>query len=373
MNKLLHLFLVAVMIIVLPGCMDRINLEDTTLALMTGVDLNEKNELLFYISSPVFSKEAKEKSEEFGVRADTIRESRLGYDRLVTALTVAGKIQVLVLGKRLLQHPDWFKLMDVVFRDARYSVNARIIVFDGPVHDLFHFKPKDKPRLSMHLTQLIDTANFRNLTVKTRAQELHRQMYEKGITPTLTEVKKEKAVMIMGTALLSKTGTYQTLIGVRENILMQMLIYEKRGEISLTTPVPLQDGDDQTEIVKDKVSYFVKGVSRKVKTEYKDGRFHFDVHLKLRIGISERVFPFNMEKDYRKMEKMIEEELRKEYTQLIKKSQSLNTDPFGFGLYARAYAYKEWKKVEDDWPKAFANASVQIIPDVSINGNGVVK
>lgn len=372
MKKLIHITLVIVLVTMLPGCMDRINLEDTTLALMTGIDLNEKNELLFYMTSPVFSREAKEKSEEFGVRADTLRESRLGYDRLVTALTVAGKIQVIVLGKRLVQHPDWFRLLDAVFRDARFTVNARIIVFDGPVHDLFHFNPKDKPRLALHLTKLIDTANYRNLTVKTRAQELHRQMFEKGMTPSVTEMKKEKAVMIMGTALLSKKGTYGELISERDTILMQMLLYEKRGEISLTVPVPLEEAT-QKKIVKDKISYIVKGVSRKVKTEYKDGHFHFDVQLKMRIAISERMFPFNMEKDYKKMEKMIEEELRKHFEKLIAKCQKKEVDPFGFGIYARAYAYKEWKKVEDDWPKAFANATVRIVPDVSIKGNGVIK
>lgn len=374
MNKLIHIILAIVLVTMLPGCMDRINLEDTTLALMTGIDLNEKNELLFYMTSPVFSREAKEKSEEFGVKADTMREARFGYDRLVTALTVAGKIQVLVLGKRLLQHPDWFRVIDVFFRDARFTVNARIVVFDGPVHDLFHFNPKDKPRLALHITKLIDTANYRNLTVRTRAQEFHRQMYEKGMTPSVTELKKEKnkAVMVMGTSLLSKQGAYRELINERDTILLQMLLYEKRGEISLTVHVPLGE-ESQKKILKDKISYFVKGVSRKVKTEYKNGSFQFDVQLKLRIAISERLFPFNMEKDYKKMEKMIEEELSKEYAQLIKKCQKENTDPFGFGLYARAYAYKEWKKVEDDWPKAFAKATVRIVPDVSIKGNGVIK
>ncbi|WP_353936516.1 Ger(x)C family spore germination C-terminal domain-containing protein [uncultured Brevibacillus sp.] len=85
------------------------------------------------------------------------------------------------------------------------------------------------------------------------------------------------------------------------------------------------------------------------------------------------MFPFNMTKDYKKLEKMIEEELRHDYEQLIAKCQKKELDPFGFGLYARAYAYKDWKKVEDDWPKAFAKATVRIVPDVSIKGNGVIK
>jgi Ger(x)C family germination protein len=359
------------MVAFLPGCMDRIYLEDATLSLMIGIDLNEKNELLFYLSSPVFSKEAKKKAEEFGVKADSLRQSRARLDEMVTALTVPGKVQVFVLGKRLLQHPDWFKLMDVVFRDAKFTVNARMVAFDGPVHELFHFNPKDKPRLALHLTKLIDTANQRNLSVKTRVQELHRQMFEKGMTATLTEMKKEKAVKIMGTALLDEKGRYATLLQQKENLFLQMLLHGKQGEISLTIPTPDQEGGKK--IVKKRVGFLVKSLSKKVKTDFVEGRFRFDVHLDMRVTIAERLFPFDMEKEYKKMEQMIEEELRKEFAKTILKCQQSKTDPFGFGLYARAYQYKEWKKVQDNWTEAFADATVSVDPEVSIKGNGITK
>jgi hypothetical protein len=239
-----------------------------------GMDLNEKNELLFYLSSPVFSKEAKEKVEEFGVKADSLRQSRARLDEVVTALTVPGKVQVFILGKRLLQHPEWFKLMDVVFRDARFTVNARMVAFDGPVHKLFDFHPKDKPRLALHLTKLIDTANRRNLTVKTRVQELHRQIFEKGMTVSITEMKIEKAVKVMGTALLDEKGTYATLLEQRNNLYLQMLLHGKQGEISMTIPIPEKESDKK--IVKKRVGFIVKGLSKKVKTDFTEGRFRFE-------------------------------------------------------------------------------------------------
>lgn len=372
MRAFAQVLLLSLLVTMLAGCRDQINLEDTTLSLMVGIDLNEKNELLFYISSPVFNREAKEKSEEYGIRSSTIRESRMGFDERVTGLTQAGKIQVLVFGKKLLAHPDWFRLLDVVFRDAKFSVNARVAMLDGPLHELFDYKPKDKPRLSIHVTTLIDTANKRNLTVKTRAQELHRQMYEKGMTPSLTELKKEKrAVKVIGTALLKENGTYAGSIEPRDTILLQTLLHEKQGELSVT--IPIKETDDQKQITKDRISFFIKGVKKKVKTTYQNGRFHFDVHFNFRVSISERMFPFDMEKDHKKMERMISDELQKDYMKLIKKCQETGADPFGFGLYARAYEYKEYKKVEDDWTKAFSNAKVEIKSDVSIKGNGVVK
>ncbi|UED76033.1 Ger(x)C family spore germination protein [Brevibacillus sp. DP1.3A] len=372
MRAFAQILLWSLLVIMLAGCKDQINLEDTTLSLMVGIDLNEKNELLYYISSPVFSREAKEKSEQYGIRSSTIREARMGFDERVTGLTQPGKIQVLVMGKKLLAHPDWFRLLDVVFRDAKFSVNARMAVHDGPVNELFDFKPKDKPRLSIHVTKLIDTANSRNLTVKTRAQELHRQMYEKGMTSTLTELKKEKkAVKVMGTALLKENGTYAGSIEPRDTILLQTLLHEKQGELSVT--IPIKEPNAHNQIVKDRISFFIKGVKKKVKTTYQNGRFHFDVHFNLRVSVSERMFPYDMKKDYKKMERMISDELQKDYMKLIKKCQEIGVDPFGFGLYARAYEYKEYKKVEDDWTKAFSNATVEVKPNVSIKGNGVIK
>lgn len=372
MKACLGILLVVMVITSLTGCMDRIDLEDATITLMAGIDLNEKNEILFYLSSPVFSEEAKKKSEEFGVKADTFREARVRLDEMVTGLTLPGKIQVYILGKRLLQHPDWFRILDVIYRDARSTVNSRMVVYDGDVHELFHFNPVDKPRLALHLTKLIDTAARRVVTVKTEAQELHRQILEKGTTPVLTEMTKDnRVVQVKGIALLSGKGTYAKLIEPPEATLLMLMVNGKQEDVSISLLLP--EYQERSKFIKSKVSMIVKDVSNKIETSYRDGRFHFTVRQKLKISIAERLFPFDMKKGYKQMEREIEKELRKSYAQLIQKCQKSSADPIGFGMHARAYEYEEWKKVRDNWTKEFSRASVQIIPEVSIKGNGIVK
>lgn len=372
MRKILRMGVALLMLVSLPGCTDRIDLEDATLALMIGLDLSEKNDLLFYVSSPVFSREAQAKSEEYGVRAHSLRESRQRFDELVSGVTLSGKVQLFVLGRRLLDTPDWFQLMDVVYRDARFSVNARMLVYDGPLEELFQMQSKTKPRVALHLMKLVDTANRRNITVKTTVQELHRQMYEKGITPTITKLDKATTtVQVEGTALLTETGAFATVISGRETSFLQMLLQGKRGEISISLPYP--DSTEKEKIVKKRVSFFVKGLSKKVKTSFVDGRFQFDVDLKLRTSISERLFPFDMDKDYKKMEAMLEKEFHREYQELFQKCQKLKIDPFGFGLLARAYQYEAWKKVQNEWPQAFSQAKISITPHVDIKGNGNIR
>jgi hypothetical protein len=57
------------------------------------------------------------------------------------------------------------------------------------------------------MKRLVDTANKRNITVETKLYELPRQMKDKGITPSITSLRKEEnEVKITGTALLQKSG-----------------------------------------------------------------------------------------------------------------------------------------------------------------------
>ncbi|KQL46199.1 spore gernimation protein [Brevibacillus choshinensis] len=371
MRRRLIIMLLTILIVFLSGCYDRMDLEDATLTLMIGLDVDDKDNLIVYMSSPVFSKEAKEKSEEFAVKTKTLRQSRSRFDSMVTALTVAGKVQVILLGKRLLQHPDWFSLLDVMFRDAKFTVNASVVAIDGKLSEVFTFHPKDKPRLSLHLTKLIDTAHERNITVKTSVQELHRQMYEKGMTPSLTLMKKEKQMEIKGTALLTEKGTYATMVRLKENVLLELVQRGVKGEMSLT--IPIREKEKKQGLVKPRLSFFVKKASTKIKPTYDGNRFHFDVKMKINVAISERLFSFDVKNEHKRLEKIISDEMKKEIESLLKKCQKHKVDPVGFGIYARAYQYEAYKQVENDWTKAFSQADIKVSVETIIKGNGIVK
>lgn len=172
------------------GCFDQTNIEDVSLTLVLGIDLDRNNNLLVYMSSPVFNKEAKVKEEVTGVKSATIRNSRDKFDATVMALTSGSKTQVILVGKRLLKQKNWMKYLDPFQRDPKNTVTTRVVAVDGPVSDVIFYNPKDKPRLPLYLTKLVDTASLRNITVKTNLQELHEQMADKGVTANITEMKK---------------------------------------------------------------------------------------------------------------------------------------------------------------------------------------
>ncbi|MEK3884474.1 Ger(x)C family spore germination C-terminal domain-containing protein [Paenibacillus sp. PL2-23] len=70
---------------------------------------------------------------------------------------------------------------------------------------------------------------------------------------------------------------------------------------------------------------------------------------------------------------MINEEMKNQLERVIQKAQKWRVDPFGFGLYARAYTYKEWKPVQDRWAEVFAEAAVEVSVETILQDSGIMR
>ncbi|PFA22281.1 spore gernimation protein [Bacillus cereus] len=355
-------------VFMMTGCFDQTNVEDVSLTLILGIDLDHNNNLLVYMSSPVFNKEAKVKEETAGVKSVTVRKSRDQFDSTVMALTSGSKTQVILIGKRLLKQKNWEKYLDPFYRDPKNTVTERVVAVDGPVSDVIFYTPKDKPRLPVYLTKLVDTASSRNITVKTTLQKLHEQIADKGITASITEMKKKNRIWVTGTALLDEKGRYKLTLKSDENRLLRILQQEAKGEFPFTIPIKLKS-DSQD---KDWISFSAQNIKVKTKVRY-DNHFIFNIDVKMRIAITERLFSFNTRKYAEKLQKAIETKLEADFKQLIKKIQTAKIDPIGLGVYARTYTYPEWKKVQNEWNKALAKGDVNVKVSVEIGGMGTIK
>ncbi len=350
------------------GCFDQTNVEDVSLSLIIGMDLDRNDNLLLYMSSPVFNKEARVKEENTGVKSFTVRNAREKFDATVMALTSGSKTQVFLVGKRLLKRKDWEDYLDPFYRDPKNTVTPRIVAVDGPVSDVIFYTPKDKPRLPLYLAKLIDTAYTRNITVKTTLQTLHEQTIDKGMTASITQMKKKNKVWVTGTALLDENGRYKLTLTPDENRLLRILQHENKGEFPFTIAIkPKSDKQD-----KDWISFSAQNMKVKTKVRY-DHHFIFHIDVKMQISITERLFPFNTRKDVAKLQKAIETKLEADFKQLIKKIQAAEIDPIGLGRYARTYTYPEWKKVQNEWNKALAKGDVNVNVSVKIAGMGTIK
>ncbi|MEH7237605.1 Ger(x)C family spore germination protein [Bacillus sp. JJ1562] len=372
MKRWFRNFLFISLLMMLTSCGYQVPLEDTTIVFILGIDLDDDNNLIFYESSPVFSKGAKAQTETYHTKADTLRDSRKYFDAVTSGEVSGAKIQLLLLGKRVVEHEDWFPLLDTMYRNSNFSLNTRVVIVDGQVSDIIDYKPKSNAQLVMYLKNVIDKNHRRTRTEKGTLQQLHSEFYERGVTPALSNVKKVKRVEVIGTALLNNRGKYVDTLNLPESTLFLFLKYNRKHPISYTT-ITIPTEKEGGIFHKNDLSFEVKSVKSKIKTSHEMDRFKFDVKISMSIVILESLLSVDMNSEEMKFKKTIEERLKTDYEKLFKKIQDHKIDPIGFGVYARAYQYNQYKKVEDNWGEALSEADINVSVEIDIKGMGTVN
>lgn len=359
-----------VLAVALTGCYDQTDIEDVSLTLVLGMDADENNRLLVYLSSPVFSKEAKVKEEHFGVKTKTIRASRDRFDAMVMGLTTGSKTNIFLIGKRLMEQPEWHHYLDPYLRDPKNKVTPYLIVVNGPVSEVIGYAPKDKPRLPLFLTKLMKTAIRRNVTVQSTIRDFHKQMVEEGITPSMAELQLKRKLELSGTALLDQQGRYKLTIDSQQTKLLRILQQKTNGEFTFTLSVPpsLREDDDGM----NKLSLSTQRINVKTKVRY-DKTFVFDFDITMGVAITERLFSFDIRKHSDVSEKELDKQFQTLFQRFIRRIQDAKIDPIGLGLYARAYTYSEWKNVQDHWGEALSEAKINVKVKTIIAGMGTIS
>lgn len=365
-----YIFLTLAVLLFVAGCGKAVYIENQQFVLTEGIDFDENNKLVVYTSTPVFNKEAADRYKITSTRVNTMRKSKNLIDSKTSGSLAYGKSQNFLIGKKLLQQKNAFPYMDVLFRDSRNEINANVIVIDGTVKDVMYTNMSDKGRIASVIKQLVESNYKSRITVQTSLQQFHQQIRDKGMTPSLTEMKTEKnELVISGTVLLHKDGTYAASLNHQESSLLVLLQLDTKNNIPLTFHFPPEMFHTDEEM--SYVSFNIKKAKLKVKTNFEDDHFTIDIDMNVQIDLTERMFTLDLEEKKKQLEQVIEKELKKECEALIKKAQKYQVDPFQFGVHVRAYQNKDWKKVEDNWGKALSEATVNVSPKVIIKSIGV--
>ncbi|NOU66562.1 Ger(x)C family spore germination protein [Paenibacillus sp. LMG 31461] len=365
--------LTLVVLMIVSGCGKAIYIENQQFVLTEAIDFDENNKLVVYTSTPVFNKEAKDRFKITFSRADTMRKSKGEIDSKTSGRLAYGKSQNVLIGKKLLQQRNALPYLDVLFRDSRNEINANVIVIDGTVKDVMYTNMSDKGRIASVIKDLVESTYKSRVSVQTSLQKFHLQVKDKGMTPVLTEMKPEKnELAITGTTLLHKDGTYAASLNHQETSLLILLQGDSKNSIPLTFHIPPDLFDTSKE--SSFVSFNIKKANPKIKAKFEeDDHLTIDIPMKVQIDLTERLFPLDVDEKKKELERAIEIELQKACETLIKKAQKYQLDPFQFGVHVRAFHYKDWKKIEDNWGKVLAEATVHISPKVIIKSIGVLE
>ncbi|PEJ56449.1 hypothetical protein CN692_17775 [Bacillus sp. AFS002410] len=364
---LLSIFL----IIGVSGCRGKINIEDVTLSMILGIDVNDQNKVEVYMASPVFSGQTEAKTEHFNVQTLSIKESRNYFDAKASGVTAGGKIQAILIGSKVLEHKNWFSILDMFFRDPKFRLNADIIFVDGPLSKVYDLKPKDKPELPIYIPQLLQTADFRNVAFRTTVRKLHQMYFEKGITPFAPELIVEgDHLVVNGTALLTKNNLYKRSLSLKETQLLKILKDHLEGQIVLALKLKKFKKDNDDIFTDEETSFYIKDVERKIDKKYSNGKYSFKVNLTLPIMITESPIELTNSTELI-LKKEIEKKLQKQLNNLVQSFQKDKVDPVGFGILAHSFQYSDWEKVENNWIDTYQKSNIKVKVKIIVIDKGI--
>lgn len=319
--------------------------------------------------APVFKEEAEKKTRTFTVEASTLREARKKLDSKTDGNVVFGKMQVVIVSKKVLQNHDIYEQLDTIYRDPKNTVTAYMAVYDGDISELANYNPPDIPRLATHVKRLISTTRENESTVATTLEIFRRLYRDKTLTPFMAEIAfKDGELKVMGIALLNKKGRYVLSLNKHESALLLVLRDDLRFPMPLTLSIQ-SDGEQEPK----NVSMEIMDLNRKGKTSYKKGTFTFDLHFKMNVNITENHLLINSYENKEKLEKLLQQKMKEELTTILNKMKENELTPLGLGLQARAQQYKEFKKVEDRWQEEFKRAETNIDVEVEIQNTGTLS
>ena len=74
------------------------------------------------------------------------------------------------------------------------------------------------------------------------------------------------------------------------------------------------------------------------------------------------------------MEKVLEEDVKKEIQSIIKKIQkTYKADVIGIGEHLSKFEPKKWREIKDDWDNIFPDINIDVSVDVKIRRIGLIK
>ncbi|MBV6708709.1 Ger(x)C family spore germination protein [Bacillus thuringiensis] len=358
------------------GCSQRIPLEKVSLILLIGLDRTSNGEMKVGTSIPLFHHKKQKDTVEHWVHASTIYEGFSKIDTKLTGYVTSSKAEVILIGKKFAQEENWIQALDSSYRDPYATINAKVVLVDGSAEDIFKIHRPDKPPLPSYISGVIESSIQNNQSVSSTIQQLMREQNEQGMTQAVPIIKKTKnEIDTVGIAFLNRKGKYLTHIPKKDVKFFNLINKQKSsGRMILHLELPPKKSNKKTN-----TSIFVQNATRKIDVNFKNGKFVFNLDINANVALVEKTNAnlikehYVNKKNINNLENAIEKEINKELQNMLDEIQQNKIDPIGLSLYARAFQYKEWKKVKGEWLQALAEAKINVKTHVKIKDTGTIR
>ncbi|MFY3792022.1 Ger(x)C family spore germination protein [Ureibacillus sp. MALMAid1270] len=351
-------------ILLLFGCADPKILERISLAILIGYDIEDSNKIRSTVALRSVNQDLQSVVSVASETDSTSKGTRIKISLDSTKKIGAGQLRVVLIGSKLAEK-GINETLHSLNMNSEVSSGLYIAVVDGETRPLLERKYETISDIGQHIYYLLDHNIDEQLTLSPTLHETVRDCYSPFTDMVLPLLEQDKDdVQIIGLALFNDDKMVGKLKG--DDSFYVVLIREKFDAGIIQTTIPGAPFKYISQDVPDDLHIALHSIfsNRKIQLVNEDTP-EFDLNIKVSARIFEIHSSITTEEQevVSKLEEEIEKEFSKEIMRIIKKTQELNSDIFGFGEVYKANVgtknidEKKWKEL---YPKMKVNVYVKI-------------
>jgi spore germination protein len=330
------------------GCSSEQNIiDDIDLVTAVGYDYIDEGHVRGTVSIPVFKPDKTVTSGTFSNVSTLIRENRAKLDSETNKPLLSGKLELVLYNEELARN-GIYEYLDYLNRDPSVGSHVYLAVVKGSTNDCLR-KRYETQDTGLYISGIIEKNIKRGTIPKTNLHQLLYKYYSKGTDFSLPIlVLKDDKVKINGMALFKKDKfvggiSYNQLFAFRTLVedykfgIYPLHIEKNTADLENINSKRHFSVDKSGPIPKVKIDIEIEGVIR----EYKGTKMNHRV--------------------VQRLERQFEDQLTKDFNNIISKAQSLQVDPFGIGnILNSRIRHFDFKRYRDYYPDMNIEAKVKV-------------
>lgn len=374
--KIKRLFMISICLLLITGCWDQNLMKDATLIQTITFDQTDEGEFLLGIAIPNIYRNSMDSgqeteainSENLSTVANTPREGRMKLNTEIPGNLDSSKNKLVLFGEQFAKG-DIYPSLDVIWRDPRSSLSAKLAVVKGKAFDTLSIQPRVESNISQNILYLIRSTETNTIIPEESIQTLASELLDPGediVLPLLKVGRNGTTIDVAGVALFDERKLSGTL-SQEESTLFLLLNNKQSKYARFTTYV---NGNKELNM-NNFISLNVDHIKRKLNVSVNDrGEVFVNLNLHLKVIVEE--YPIgNVPNKVDQLNNKLSNTFTNNAEEVIKKLQEANCDAFGIGRRLIAFHHDTWK--EKDKTNYFKDVKFKSKVDVEIIQHGIVK
>ncbi|QKY71446.1 Ger(x)C family spore germination protein [Lentibacillus sp. CBA3610] len=382
-RKGLHLVAYMLIIVVLSGCWDRVEIEDRGFIIGSAIDSPEdsgadENAVTmtnqFVVPSGLGGPSQGSPDKQAFANITARGKSLFAIQREMATLSSRSPffphLQTIAVSSELAQQGNLFSdVMDLFLRDHEMRREVDVVIVDGKAKDILDIQPENEQLPVMHIQSIMENSYKNAGTLQPlRIGELHEHLLNNSSYVIPRMVKSGDALDYEGIGVFH--GNSNRMVGTLNQ-------QETRGYILITGEK--DGGKVEVEMDDETVTLEIMNISSSMTiTNKSKANIGVDVNTDVEALVAETFGQGRLtsKEKLKDLEQKAEAKMESLMKQAIDKVQGeLKTDVLGVNHVLNQYHYDFWKGIEEDWDHGqnyFADASIDVSASVNIQSSGSV-